>query len=102
MKTFKDIEFLQNPYKNGWHGTLKLGDYTLSVVASEYAYSKPRAYLMHVEDYSKFEVAVMGQKDFATKEIFPNEMDDVISYQTREEINDIIKSVIDYEKAKSN
>lgn len=102
MKTFKDIAFVRYPYKNGWLGTVEVGEYTLSVLAADHAYSQPRAYLMRVEDYSKFEVAVLKNDEFVTRKVFPNEMDDVIPYQSREEIDDIIKSVIDYEKAKSN
>lgn len=102
MKTFNDVEFLQNPYKNGWYGVLKLGDYTLSVVAAKYAYSQPRETLQNVEDYSKFEVAVIKKGGFATRDIFPNELDDALAYQSREEINDIIKQVSEHAQKKSN
>ena len=93
MKTFKDIAFLRNPYKNGWHGTVEVGEYTLSVLAADHAYSQPRAYLMRVEDYSKFEIAVLKNDEFVTREVFPNELDDVMAYQSREEIDDIIKEI---------
>ena len=102
MKTFDDIEFSQNPYKNGWYGVLNIKDYTVSVVGAKYAYSEPRETLQDVEDYSKFEVAVIKKGGFATRDIFPNELDDVLAYQSREEINDIIKTVTEYEKEKSN
>lgn len=102
MKTFNDIEFSQNSYDNGWYGVLELGDYTLSVVAAKHAYSQPREYLMHVEDYSKFEVAVIRKGEFVTREIFPNELDDVLAYQTKEEINHIIKQIAEHAQKKSN
>lgn len=102
MKTFDDIVFYRNPYKDGWHGVLKLENYTLSVIAAKHAYSTPREYLQNVEDYSKFEVAVIGKEDFDTRKIFPFEFDDVFAYKSREEINDIIKTVTEHEKKESN
>jgi hypothetical protein len=91
---FNDLIFREKPsggiiatntFKNGL---------TISVVAGEYAYSTPRSSGDNPDVFSSFEIAILNDRgDFVTKNIFPDEIDDVIGWKSREEINDIIKVI---------
>ena len=46
------------------------------------------------DDFSSFEVAIFNpQGDWATKEFFPDHNDDVLGWQSREDINNLIKKI---------
>ena len=92
MKTFKDIDFTENPL-GGIKGTLEINGFLLSVIAGENAYSLPRRDLAKAHLFSLFEVAILKDGDFVTKQFLPKNYDDVIGWQTPQEINDIIKTI---------
>ena len=77
---------------------MKLGkNYELSVCAGNFFYSTPREDLYHLDQYRSFEVCIIDDKtsELVTKEIYPNEMDEVLAYRSKEEINDIIRDVFE-------
>lgn len=105
MKTFNDIEFTEHPFAPGWKGTLKLSnDYILSVLAGEMLYSNPKTKLKSPNEYNSYEVAIMDDENnsFATKRFYPESNNDVLLYQTKEEINDIIKHLEQLWSLKTN
>lgn len=98
MKNFYDLVFDRHPNDNGWQALMKLGRYTLSVIAGTYYYSTPRADLHKIEDYTAFEVAVMDNAtgNLVTQDIYPDEMDSVLAYRLKTDINDIIRDVLEF------
>lgn len=93
MNTFNDIIFKPRPY-GGVMGTLNLNSFKLSVVAGKGLYSLPREDFDTEDKFSKFEVAILKNDDFVTKEFFPDNPDDVIGWQTRTDIDELIKKMI--------
>ena len=93
MNTFNDIVFKQRPF-GGIMGTLNLNEFKLSVVAGKGMYSLPREDFDDESLFSKFEVAILKNDDFVTKEFFPDNPDDVIGWQTRTDIDELIKKMI--------
>lgn len=99
MKTFNDINFTPNKDWGKWSGNLKIGDFILSVVAGERLYSSPRTFEDSVDQYIAFEVAVLNlQTDFVTNLFVDDIEDDVLGWQSRNEINDIISRIENHEK----
>jgi hypothetical protein len=90
---FTDLKFKRHEDHIGWLCQTKIGDNVLSLFAGKMAYSRPRHDLYNPQDYTAFEVAIIedSTSELITKEIFPDELDSVLSYQTPEEIDKIIK-----------
>ena len=66
----------------------------LSVMAGSGMYSTPRENLNSPDDFSAFEIAIFNSNGgWATRDFFPNCGDDVMGWQSREEINSIIEMV---------
>ena len=91
MKTFKDITFKQHKLGKGHiQGLLMLDNgIELSIVAGSGMYSTskngPRSAVNNVEDVASFEVAIINKDgEF---------VDDVLGWQGREDINQIIKTL---------
>lgn len=95
--TFNDLQFTETQI-----GTLHAkkefdNGYVISVVAGEIAYSLPcdNNHAGNPDYYAAFEVAVMdSDMDFVTLEFFPDHDDDVVGWQSREDINNLIKAII--------
>lgn len=99
MKTFNDIKFTPNKDWGKWSGKLKIDDYILSVVAGERLYSSPRTFEDSVDQYNSFEVAVLNlQTNFVTDFFVDDMKDEVLGWQSRNEINDIISRIENHEK----
>ena len=100
MKTFKDIKFKQHQSGKGIHGKLTIEKgMSLSVVAGQYVYSDPRSDVAP-KGYSRFEVAIFDKDGkWATQKVLGNLGDDVLGWQTRNEIDSIIKEMYNYEKS---
>lgn len=97
MKTFNDIKFKERKGWGQWSGSLQIGNFILSVVAGERLYSLPRTFQNSIDDYSKFEVAVIDEnKEFVTEEFVSDMEDEVLGWQTRDEINQLIKQIENY------
>ena len=92
---FKNLKFERHGDHIGWLSQTKIGENVLSLFAGKMAYSKPRHDLYNPKDYTAFEVAIIedSTSELITKEIFPDEMDSVLSYQTPEDIDKIIKQL---------
>jgi hypothetical protein len=92
MKLFKDLEFKQKPI--GGTGAIMQFDngFTISVQAGSFAYSTPREDMDSPDDFTTFEIAIFGPPsgDFVTKEFMPELDDDVLGWQSREQINTIM------------
>ena len=72
---------------------------SLSVVAGQYFYSDPRSDVAP-NGYSRFEVAIFDKDgEWATQKVLGNLGDDVLGWQTRNEIDSIIKEMYNYEKS---
>ena len=91
--TFDDINF--TPHEcGGIKGKLKVNEHTVSVLGGFGFYSEPRENLTTPNDFDAFEVAVFAPNgDWATQVFFPDIHDDVIGWQTRDEINELIKKI---------
>jgi len=91
MKVFKDLKF--EPRETGGVGAaLKFENgITISVQASGGAYSTPREDLLSPDDYSSFEVVLLDvDGEWMTGQILPGCNDDVMGWQSREQINFIM------------
>ena len=97
MMTFNDIIF--TPHEcGGIKGKLKVNEHTLSVIAGGGFYSEPRENLTTPNDFDAFEVAVFAPNgDWATQVFFPTLHDDVIGWQTRDDINELIQKITSLE-----
>ena len=90
MKKFKDLKFekrfggvlAKEMFDNGFE---------ISVVASEFSYSTPKEDDLDSSQFSSFEVAILnGTGDFATRDFVPDAVGDVLGWQSREEIDELM------------
>ena len=93
MTNFNDIQFKEHP-AGGVQGRLDIKDVMLSVVAGKFLYSSPRESLTNPDDFTMFEVAIMNKQGFCTKDFVTNADDDVLGWQTRDDINAIIELIL--------
>ena len=94
MIQFKDLKFkntnfgginAHHVFENNWE---------ISVAAGKMAYSTPREDGLDSAQFSAFEVAVFDPDgNFATEQLLQIE-DDVVGWQGREDINNIIEMII--------
>lgn len=92
--TFENILF-ENHFAGGIKGKLKVNGHVLSVIAGAGFYSTPRENLTTPNEFTKFEVAVFDDGgNFVTNEIVEGITDDVMGWQTREDINNIIETIL--------
>lgn len=95
--TFDDLKF---EIKNDgmWKSKTLINGLILSIIAGEFAYSTPNVNLKNIDDYHRFESAVMDEDgNLYTRKIRTRLLDDVIGYMTREEINELIIEIENYE-----
>ena len=91
MKVFKDLVF----HKNGTGGINSRMDFdngfSISVIAGRIAYSTPREDKDSPDDFTSFEIAVLGPDDgWATKQFIPGHDDNVLGWQDRGQINTLM------------
>ena len=90
---FKDLVFEKKFGGMGVAHTFDNG-ITISVQAGSGNYSTPREDLTSSDQFSSFEVAIWDEDgEWITKEFFPDNNDDVIGWQSREDINNLIKKI---------
>ena len=93
MSKFDDVVWIDHSC-GGLKGTLVVNDFRLSILGGSGFYSNPRENLKDPEDFSAFEIAVFNSNgDWATEVFFPHELDDVIGWQSREDINELIEKI---------
>jgi len=93
MTNFKDLKFTK---RFDGVGSLHKFDngITLSVVAGVGRYCTPRENSPSPEDYSSFEIGIWGKDGrWLTRDIVPNNNNDVIGWLSRDEINEIISLI---------
>lgn len=97
LPTFKDLKFISRN-TGGWSGFYIFENgYRLSVVCGEAMYCTPKINLPNPADYSAFEIAVLGpDNEWATKEFFPEHEDDVVGWQSLEEITDLMVKISEH------
>lgn len=95
MKTFDDIKFRPHPNGSGIYGTLKINEYTLSVVAGLVFYSSPKLNLQSSDEFDSFEVAVWDdKKNWVTHKFFDTCFNnDVQGWLNRDDINKLISEL---------
>ena len=94
MLEFKDLEW--RSWQDGVASTLGFDNgFELSIVAGPHKLSTPKDESNSPDDFSSFEVAIFRSDsgDWATKEFFPDHNDDVMGWQSREDINNLIKKI---------
>jgi hypothetical protein len=93
---FSDIIFTSHPHGGVMSRTFFPNGYELSVVASAFAYSTPRTDFDFADDYEAFEVAVFNQDgEFVTSQF--GFVDDVQGWLTRQEIEELMKSISEHD-----
>ena len=93
MIQFKDLIFKDHHHMINAHHVFD-NDWEISVSAGFGAYCTPREDLKNQESFSSFEIAIFNPKgDFATSEVLQID-DDVVGWQGRKEINNIIEMII--------
>lgn len=97
MKNFKDIEFKPDII-GGVRGKLEIENgMMISVVAGKFNYCTPRED-SPVNGWSSFEVAIFDSEgNFVTKKICKDECGNVLGWKSREDINDLITKMYNYE-----
>ena len=110
--SFEKIKFTQHPADvSGTRGSLRIGKYELSVIGGQRFYCDARRRNQHrlgLEDqttdpdfWASFEVAVLKQfsqkfdepfREF-TREFFDGATDDVLGWQSREDISNLIQRI---------
>ena len=95
MKNFNDIQFGPHPIGEGIQGKLIINGITLSVVAGPGLYSSPRANGTSPNDFDSFEIGVWDDNGWLTSELVDTNGDDVMGWQTIDDINKVIKKIED-------
>ena len=93
MTQFKNLIFKDHNYLINAHHVFD-NNWEISVSAGVGAYCTPREDLKNQESFSSFEIAIFNPKgDFATSEVLQID-DDVVGWQGRKDINNIIEMII--------
>ena len=93
MTQFKDLIFKDHHHMINAHHVFD-NNWEISVSAGVGAYCTPREDLKNQESFSSFEVAIFNKNGhFATSEVLQID-DDVVGWQSREDINNIIEMII--------
>ena len=91
---FNDLVFTRRQFGDGWGSQTEINGFILSVQASTMNYCTPREDLESVNEYASFEIAVWeadGDRNWVTRDFFLDHHDDVVGWQSRDEINTLIK-----------
>ena len=91
MIQFKDLKFESRQFGGvGATHTFDNGN-TISIIGGKGAYSTPREDLSSPDEYMNFEVALLDKDgEWITRLVIPGSADDVIGWQSREQINSIM------------
>jgi len=90
---FKDLEFKARDFGGvGAKHTFDNG-ITISVQASKINYSTPREDLTSPDDFSSFEIGMWDVNGWVTKELVADANDDVLGWQSREDINNLLEKI---------
>ena len=102
MKTFKDIKFFPHKMGDGYMGRLTIENgLTLSVVAGSYFYCSPKADLIAADKYESYEIGIFDENDdWTTMDVLGNIGDDVLGWQSKEEIDSIIEKMYNHKPKK--
>tara|TARA_B110000858_G_C17557446_1_gene360973 strand:- start:342 stop:629 length:288 start_codon:yes stop_codon:yes gene_type:complete len=93
MTQFKDLIFKDHTHMINAHHVFD-NDWEISVSAGAGIYCTPKEDLKNQESFSSFEVAIFNPNgDFATQDLMQGG-DDVVGWQGREDINNIIEMII--------
>jgi len=93
MTQFKDLIFKDHNYMLNAHHVFD-NNWEISVSAGSGAYCTPREDIKDPGSFSSFEIAIFNPEgDFATKDVLQID-DDVVGWQGREDINNIIEMII--------
>jgi len=93
MIQFKDLIFKDHHHMINAHHVFD-NNWEISVSAGAGAYSTPREDIKDPAKFSSFEIAIFNPKGhFATSEVLQID-DDVVGWQAREDIDDIIEMII--------
>jgi hypothetical protein len=72
--------------------------YSMSVIAGQMAYCNPRQNLEDPQEYLTYEIAIFNEDDdFVTQRFTDEANDDVCGWLTKDEINEIMQKVAQYE-----
>ena len=95
MNNFNDLNFSQREIGGVGATHLFDKDIMISVQAGAFAYSTPREDMPSPDDFSSFEVALIDNisGQFITKNFVEDLNDDVLGWQTREDINELINKI---------
>jgi|TARA_R110000803_G_scaffold113389_3_gene181742 hypothetical protein len=93
MTQFKDLIFKDHTYMINAHHVFD-NDWEISVSAGNGIYCSPKKNLKNQESFSSFEIAIFNEKgEYATGEVLQID-NDVVGWQGREDINNIIEMII--------
>ena len=93
MTQFKDLIFKDHTYMINAHHVFD-NDWEISVSAGNGIYCSPKENLKNQESFSSFEIAIFNEKgEYATGEVLQID-NDVVGWQGREDINNIIEMII--------
>jgi hypothetical protein len=98
---FKDLTFNPRQFGGGFGTHTEINGFVLSVQASSMSYCTPREDLTSVDDYASFEIAVWeadGDRNWVTRDFFLDHTDDVVGWQSREDIDKLIRELESYER----
>ena len=71
----------------------------LSVSAGEGIYCTPKENLTSINQYLSFELGIVdAESNWVTKEFFPDHDDDVVGWQSRDDINDLMERIANHGK----
>lgn len=94
MKSFDDISF-HSRIPGIWEGTLKVGDgYKINVSAGRGMYCSSADRAQDITDFSCFEVSILNHEGrYVTTQFIDDGKEDILGYQTREQITKLIQKV---------
>jgi hypothetical protein len=98
---FKDLVFTPRQFGGGFGSHTEINGFILSVQASSANYCNPRESLESVNDYASFEIAIWessGDRSWVTRDFFLDHNDDVVGWQSREDINKLIHELENHER----
>ena len=89
---FKDLKFKKQGH-GGVGATIEIKGVTVSVQAGAFVYSTPRENLLKSTMYSSFEVIVLDEDGTLVTDNFMDSADEVAGWVSREEIDELLKSL---------
>ncbi len=95
---FCNIKFKPNGIKGFSSRTHFDNGLSLSVVCGSFTYCNPREDLSSINQYLSFEIGVFDSDDeWVTKQFFPDHNDNVVGWQSRDDISDLMTRISNYD-----